>query len=163
MSITAQGVDARAYLGGWLQGLTGMYTADIQAIPDDQWNATHGGCTKSARDVTADAIGMLDWTTEALKGNVIGLQESYVTEQLKGVCGTKDGACAKLASASKAFAEALASASDDALNGMVTPPWQMDAPLFMIAQIAVSHLWYHDGQLNYIQCLLGDDQVHWMH
>ena len=38
----------------------------------------------------------------------------------------------------------------------------MDAPVYMIAQIMVSHIWYHDGQLNYIQSLLGDEKVHWM-
>ncbi len=162
MSITTQGVDARAALGGWLQGLTDMYTKDIQAIPDDQWSATHGGCSKSACVLTADAIGMLDWTAEALKGNVVEVEETYVTDQLMGVCATKGGACAKLAAASGAFTAALGSASDEALNSIVTPPWKMDAPLFILAQIAVSHLWYHDGQLNYIQCLLGDDKVHWM-
>ena len=162
MSITAQGVDARASLNGWLGGLTGMYTADIRAIPDDQWNATHGGCSKSACDLTADAIAMLVWTTEALQGNVIEGEDSYLTEQIKSECSTRDGACAKLAAASGAFSAALASASDDALNSLVTPPWKMDAPLFTLAQIAVSHLWYHDGQLNYIQCLLGDDKIHWM-
>jgi hypothetical protein len=42
------------------------------------------------------------------------------------------------------------------------PAWQIPTPLFTLAHIAVSHLWYHDGQLNYIQALLGDEKVHWM-
>lgn len=163
MSTTAQGIDARGYLGHWLAGLSGMIQADIQAIPDDKWTATYGGCTKCARDLTADAIAMLDWTTEALKGHPVLTEESYVTEQIKGDVATKDAACAKIKQSSEAFVAALGAASDEALNAMVTPPWRMDAPLFMIAQIAVSHIWYHDGQLNYIQCLLGDDQIHWMH
>ena len=162
MSTTAQGIDARGALCGWLAGLTDMYTKDVKAIPEDKWHATHGGCTKSASELTADAIGMLDWTTEALKGNVVEVTESYVGGPLKEACATKEGTVAKLASSSAAFSVALAGASDEALNSMVTPPWKMDAPLYILANIAVSHLWYHDGQLNYIQSLLGDDQVHWM-
>lgn len=159
---TTQGIDAKAYLIGWLNALTGMYSADIAAIPDDQWTTTHGGCTRSASDLTADAIALLVWTTQALNGSATSDAESYMTEQIKGECATKAGATAKLGAASQAMGAALAAASDEALGKVVTPPWQMDAPLFMICHIAVSHLWYHDGQLNYIQCLLGDDKVHWM-
>ena len=61
-----------------------------------------------------------------------------------------------------AFGEALTGASDEALNTVITPPWKMPAPLFSLANVAVSHIWYHDGQLNYIQMLLGDGAVHWM-
>lgn len=163
MSITAQGVDARAYLSGWLEGLTDMYTKDIKAIPDDKWDATFGGCSKSANVATCDTLAMLDWTTEALKGNMVEIdEESYVTDAVKAACATKEGACAYLASSTAAFAGALNAASDEALNTVVTPPWKMPAPLFILANIAVSHVWYHDGQLNYIQTLLGDEKVHWM-
>ena len=162
MSTETQGIDAKGYLSGWLMALADMTKKDIRAIPDDQWNATHGGCSKSASSAIADTIGMLDWTTEALKGNVAEVEGSYISEQLKSDCSTKDGASAKLDATAQAFAAALGSATDESLNAIVTPPWKMDAPLFMLAQIAVSHVWYHDGQLNYIQSLLGDGEVHWM-
>lgn len=147
-------------MSGWLQGLESMYAADIRAIPEEKWSATFGGCTRSAAEVTSDALSLLEWTTEAIKGNIIETYE--FTDEMKQACSTKDGATARLQSATKAFSAALAEASDERLNTTVTPPWQMDAPVFMLAQIAVSHLWYHDGQLNYIQALLGDDKVHWM-
>ncbi|HRK20693.1 MAG TPA: hypothetical protein PLX06_02735 [Fimbriimonadaceae bacterium] len=162
MSITSSGIDARAYLSGWLNGLQGMYSADIRAIPDDKWDATFGGCTRSACEVTADAISLLDWTTKALQGNPPADYGPGNMDAMKAQCATKDAATAKLASSIADFNAALNAASDDTLNAVVTPPWQMDAPMFMLCQIAVSHIWYHDGQLNYIQCLLGDEKVHWM-
>jgi hypothetical protein len=162
MSTTTQGVDARTYLKGLLAALTDMTTKDIKAIPDDKWNCGNGGCSKSACDATVDAIGILAWTAEAMRGNsTIGDEES-LAQQLKSECSTREGAIAKLGSASGAFMAALSDASDETLNSMVTPPWRMDMPLFAVAQIAVSHVWYHDGQLNYIQMLLGDEKVHWM-
>lgn len=157
MSTTMTGIDARGFLIGWANALLNMTSADIRAIPDDKWSATYGGCTKSAKDAVQETVGLLFWTAEALKGNV-GNDYSGGTAD----CSTKDAALAALAASIEAFGAALGSASDEALLAEVTPPWQMPAPLFMIAQIAVSHIWYHDGQLNYIQMLLGDDKIHWM-
>src|SRR3954466_11965327 len=59
MSTTIQSIDARGYLIGWLKGLTGMYSADINAIPDDKWTATFGGCTRPANELTAEGISLL--------------------------------------------------------------------------------------------------------
>jgi hypothetical protein len=157
-----QGIDARGYLIGWANGVTSMFAADINAIPDDKWTATFGGCTRPANMLAADTISLLIWCTEALKGNVISTYEEEGMTKLGNEVATKPVAIAKLNEATQAFVAALGEASDETLNSVVTPPWQMPAPLFILAQIAVSHIWYHDGQLNYIQCLLGDDKIHWM-
>lgn len=162
MSTTATTIDARAYLGAWLNALTGMTSADIKAMPTEKWGTSFGGCTRSAQDVVAETANLLNWTAEAMRGNVVATMEDAYPAATKEACATQQGAVATLAAASKNFAEALASASDETLQAEVTPPWQMPAPLFMIAQIAVSHVWYHDGQLNFMQCLLGDEKVHWM-
>lgn len=159
---TTEGIDARGYLIGWLKGVTSMYAADVNAIPDDKWTATFGGCTRPANELTADAISLLLWVTEACNGNVTNDSEGELMKALTTECSTKAVAIAKLTEASDAMAAALATASDETLNSVVMPPWQMESPLFIIAQVAVSHIWYHDGQLNYIHCLLGDGKVHWM-
>jgi hypothetical protein len=164
MSVTTtQGIDAKGYLASWLGALVDMTSKDIRAIPADKWKATFGGCTRAADEVMADTIWMLEWCTGALKG-----QAETTPDEVGSISALKDelvdseAAVARLTAAANAFSEALRAASDDALNEVVTPPWQMPAPLFMLANIAVSHVWYHDGQLNYIQALLGDDKIHWM-
>lgn len=157
-----QTIDAKAYLSGWLNGLQGMYLADINAIPEDKWHATYGGCTRSASDITADAISLFGWTSQAMKGNVLQAGEGEMMETLKAECASKEGAAACMKSHVSDFVAALAGCSEEALNSPVKAPWGLEAPLFALAQIAVSHLWYHDGQLNYIQCLLGDEKIHWM-
>lgn len=162
MSTTLEGIDIRGCLTGWLNGLVGMTSGDINAIPDDKWTATFGGCTRPTNMLIADTISLLQWTTEALKGNVIATYEEDGMAKLGAELSTKGVAIAKLAEAAGAFNEALAAASDETLNTTIMAPWQMPTPLYMLAQIAVSHVWYHDGQLNYIQCLLGDEKIHWM-
>lgn len=162
MRTTNTGVDARAYLKGWAMALADMTGKDIRAIPEDKWQATFGGCTKSACDATADALSLLLWANEALKGNVIQTDEPEARQRVAAMCGTREAAASALTGACAAFGDALSGASDEALNAIVMPPWKMAAPLFMLANIAVSHIWYHDGQLNYIQSQLGDDKIHWM-
>ena len=60
-----------------------------------------------------------------------------------------------------AFVEALSQADDATLNKVVMAPWGLEAPLLSLAHVISSHIWYHDGQLNFIQCLLGDGKYHW--
>ena len=62
----------------------------------------------------------------------------------------------------KAVCEAIDSLSDEALEGDLTMPW---GGIFAAAQailLPASHMNYHDGQVNYIQLLLGDTKFHWM-
>lgn len=160
MSTATQGIDAKGYLIGWLGALTGMMIADIGAIPDDRWCGTHGGCSRPGPALIADTVSMLDWVTAALKGEQI--QPFGDMESITAKFSDKGAAIASLTDCTTAFSAAFTSASDETLNTAIPAPWGATVPLFMLGQIAVNHIWYHDGQLNYVQCLLGDDQIHWM-
>lgn len=161
MSTTMTGIDAKGYLIGWSGALAGMTSADINAVPDDKWTATHGGCTRSAAAIVGDAVALLRWTTTALTTGATPVGD-YGMDQTIEDCRTKASAITALTTATEAFQKALSGASDEVLNTNVMTPWQMETPLFMVAQIAVSHVWYHDGQLNFIHSILGDDKIHWM-
>lgn len=160
MSTTIEGVDARGYLAGWLQAVTGMTIADINAIPDEKWTQSFGGCVRSANHLLADTVTNCMWTTAILKGensscynDMEALGETFV-DKAAGVDAFK--------TASDDLANAIRSASDEILNSVVNAPWGMPTPVMTLAHISVSHVWYHDGQFNYIQSLLGDEKVHWM-
>jgi len=160
MSTTVQGVDARAYLAGWLSAVTGMTIADINAIPEEKWTESLGGCARSANGLLADTVTNLLWTTDVVQG-----KESDAYNHMAAMAEEftdKSVAVAKFAAASAALGEAIQNASDEVLNSMATAPWGMPTPVFTLATISVNHIWYHDGQFNYVHCLLGDEKVHWM-
>ena len=161
MANVTERIDVRTGLTNWLEVMTGMTCADIQAIPDDKWTATFGGCTRPANLLLADTVTNLRWTTAVLKGETSTAYEEGMGNLAAQLTSKADGIAA-LNEASSAFREALNGASDEILNSSVMAPWQMPTPVIMLAHIAVSHVWYHDGQFNYIQCLLGDDKIHWM-
>ncbi len=155
-----EGMDVRSCLAAWLEVVTGMTVADIAAIPDDKWNEPFGGCTRPGAALLADTVTNLNWTTAALKG-----QESDAYSHMASLASDFGNKCAGIdafKAASAEMATALRECSDETLSSSILALWQMPTPVWMLAHIAVSHIWYHDGQFNYIQSLLGDDKVHWM-
>lgn len=158
MSTVTAPIDAVANLNGWLQTLTHFLTSDIKAIPQDKLDWSPGGCARSASSITSEVVGLCNWMAATLKGETAS--EDYMAPSEGG----KDNAAlvADVMAATTALSNALTSADAETLNKTVTPPWKMDCPMYMCAQIVVNHIWYHDGQLNTIQCLLGDEKVHWM-
>jgi hypothetical protein len=161
LSTTATHIDAKSTLNGWLQGVTGMFIADIRAIPDDKWTAAFGGCTRPTYELAADAIGLLFWVTEAIKAQGTPNVEEGMSEKLTAACNTKDGCISMLQKGTQGLSEAFMAASEETLMKTAMAPWQMESTLYSFTQIAASHIWYHDGQLNYIQCMLGDGAYHW--
>jgi uncharacterized damage-inducible protein DinB len=58
--------------------------------------------------------------------------------------------------------KAIDSLSDEALEGAITMPWGGIFPASHAILLPASHMNYHDGQVNYIQLLLGDTRFHWL-
>lgn len=160
METITTGIDARAYLTGWLTMVTHMTVKDIHAVPDDKWNVVHGGCARPANELIADVVTNLRYTTAAVKGEPSDAYNHMgeVAEQMKD----KSVAATLLVEAADMLAKAVTEATDEKLNSIEMAPWQMPTPVFTLVHISVSHIWYHDGQLNYIHGLCGDSNVHWM-
>jgi uncharacterized damage-inducible protein DinB len=57
---------------------------------------------------------------------------------------------------------ALDSVSSERLAEVVMSPFGMEMPVVGIVNVFVNHVWYHDGQLNMLQAMGGDEKVHWM-
>ena len=62
----------------------------------------------------------------------------------------------------EAVCEAIDSLSDEALEGDLTMPWGGIFAASEAILLPASHMNYHDGQINYIQLLLGDTKFHWI-
>lgn len=162
MSQVATSVDHKAFLSGWVQNLAGMYCADIKAIPNEKLGTSPGGCARTPQQFSAEVVGLCKWTAAKLRGEEPVQRTEDEMQAFGTTMNSQDAICGAINAASTEFSEALMACPDDRLNSTVTPPWQMDAPLYMIALITANHIWYHDGQLNYLQALNGDEAIHWM-
>lgn len=158
MSNVADKIDINAHMVGWLGALTSFYVKDLKALPEDKLTATFGGCSKSPLDITGQVIGLFEFATLALQGKTsTGGEDADVSSY-----DTMDKLVAAMQTASGNLAAAIQNASDEIWTQEVMPPWQMKDTVFGIVNTAINHVWYHDGQINTYQCLLGDDKVHWM-
>ena len=88
----------------------------------------------------------------------------YRTEEERAeaidACDTLERAEALLNRGVTALCDALVGYPEVRLSEQMTMPWgeRVAAPLGLL--LGSSHMQYHEGQLNYIQTLLGDDEQH---
>jgi hypothetical protein len=159
MSNVADKLDSTASQVQWLNALANFYVKDLRALPEDRLTVSPGGCARSPQAITGEVIGLCKYATILLKG-----QEPSMGENDDSVAAltTHDQLCEAVQSAVAGFSDAIVNASDDVWGKEVTPPWQINDSVRNIVNIAINHIWYHDGQINTYQCLLGDDKIHWM-
>jgi hypothetical protein len=158
MSNVAEALDFRSGLAGWLDTLANFFCKDIRALPDEALAKSPGGVAKAPATIAAEVVSMCDWCAGALRG-----EAAAMTEDETGLphYTSKEQICDAVAASAANLGSAIRGATDEILASVVTPPWQMPAPMAVHAQVAVNHIWYHDGQLNYLQALQGDSAVHW--
>jgi hypothetical protein len=158
MSNVAEKLDMKSPMIQWLNALGSFYMKDIRALPNDQILVSPGGCARSAQAITGEVIGLCRFATKTLRSEPT--EDSYNVD-LNGL-DTGDQLAVAVEKAIQEFGDAIANAPDEIWTQEVMPPWQMKDTVWGITNIAINHIWYHDGQINTYQCLLGDEKVHWM-
>lgn len=151
-----------AGLSQWLDMLCNFYANDLEALSDEALFASPGGKARSPRDFTGEVIGMNRWTTAVVAGNDNPpFSEDAIMTIATGLT-TKAQMISEFRASCAEFKAALLAAPAERFNVIVKAPFGMEMPISVLANIFVNHIWYHDGQLNQVQCLCGDEQMHWM-
>ncbi|MHB0911959.1 MAG: DinB family protein [Armatimonadota bacterium] len=104
-------------------------------------NAILSECAKANFQIAAAIRG--GSPKEAGEGADFTALKDYVIDSAQKVCETID------------------SLSDSDLEADVQMPWGAIMPMSVAIFLPSSHMSYHDGQINYIQLLLGDTRFHW--
>lgn len=162
MSETLERIDIKAGMVQWLEALSHFFSKDILALPDDKLAVSPGGVCRTPRNIVGEVIGLCKYTTKILSNEE---PESYADdhgEKFVANMSTAEELANAFQAASADLSAAIMNAPDDIWMKEVMPPWQMKDSVFGITNVTINHIWYHDGQLNTYQCLLGDDKVHWM-
>ncbi|MBX3114121.1 MAG: DinB family protein [Fimbriimonadaceae bacterium] len=134
---------------------------DISHLPAGKEGEGCGGCTRSGLAIMAECAVFTDMTTKILKGESVAFQPGMFDEMTAKVT-SKEIASEELNKSFDAFKAQIESMSEADLAEQTTAPWGEPMPKAKLAAFTAAHTFYHDGQLNYIQAIHGDDQVHWM-
>jgi hypothetical protein len=153
-------VDYRELSVNGLESAISLFLKDLNALPESSFSHNFGGKTRTVADIVYevnlvnDHIGMVmrnetpfDWPS----GGWIKAPDSL---QVKvEVIASFEESSQRILEIVKSFSEEQLEATVQDENGTHARHER--------CQFMALHLWYHSGQLNYIQTLLGDDEWHW--
>lgn len=162
MSDTPNVVDFRAELSGWATQLTHMFCIDLKHMPEGCFNESHGGKARTVADIVAEVSGLNMMVVGILNGATPAMPSDEERAAYTASLNNAEACINAIRSSGEAIAQAIKDTSEATFAEMTTAPWGMSLTKYQFANIVVNNMWYHDGQLNYLQSLHGDDQVHWM-
>lgn len=154
--------DFKAFVSQKLQSNLEMYLQDFEAMSDDQLAKSPGGVARTPYDFTYEIASVNNRVAMRLRGEEPPKMDSqgWMTapddfkDRAKAVAALKDSV-----NTLKTSWENLP--ADKVHMDLQIPNWDGATPLSMTLMMA-SHMGYHCGQLNYIQTLNGDAEMHWM-
>lgn len=161
MSETSTMINAPVELAGWVRNLADMYCKDLRALTPEGYSVSAGGVARTAQNFTAEVAGFNFMITSIINGEAPSMPNDEEREAFVASLDTIEKGCEAITNSANAFASALES-SDRNFAEMITVPWGAQMSLYAFANIAANHIMYHDAQLNFIQSLHGDAEMHWM-
>jgi hypothetical protein len=154
-------VDPIAHLADWTRRLSGMFASDLKALDEKTYNICPGGRARTVADITAEVVGYNKMVAAILRGE----QPQQPTDEQRAAfvasMTTTDVCVNAILSSGSELADAIAGSTMEGLSEKITMPWGEEMTKYAMAQLVSNHILYHDAQLNYIQSLNGDDQMHW--
>lgn len=153
-------MDIKAIALGGLKGACGVFLTDLEALPEEAFGERFGGSARTVADIVYevnlvnDHVGMtirgeepFDWP----EGGWISAPEGFAGREVV-VSAFKES--------SERILETVDGFSEEDLLGKVTTE-HGETDRFERCRFMTLHLWYHSGQLNFIQNLKGDSAWHW--
>jgi|CXWL01.1.fsa_nt_gi uncharacterized damage-inducible protein DinB len=161
MSETITRIDAKAELANWTRRIAGMYVADLKALDESAITASAGGAARTAQEFTAEVAGFNLMVAKKLRGEEVPERTDEDRAAFSAQFSSKEVCVSMLSSSAEELAGAIEFANEESMAEEVTLPWGETMSKWALANLCANHILYHDGQLNFIQSLNGDAEMHW--
>lgn len=153
--------ELKEFLAERVKQASTFYVNDLEALTHEQLDKSPGSKARSGYDFTHEVIVVNNRIAAQLRGEDPG---PWPFGDDWAVCPdidrNKETAIAQIKASSDAVLEALKSVPDEKFNEKFMNGERETSFSSMISLVGV-HMMYHGGQLNYIQALHGDEEVHW--
>jgi len=137
-----------------------IFRTDLEAIPEDAFGKKFGPSTRTIEDIVYEVNLVNDHTGMTMRGEKpFDWPEGdwiLAPADFKGkevVIAAFDKSCKRILETVESFTPEQMEETTQTEDGETTR--------FQGCQFLKLHAWYHSGQLNYIQTLLGDGALHW--
>jgi uncharacterized damage-inducible protein DinB len=161
MSNTATSFELKSFLTGIVQRSADRLSADLAHLSAEQLTASPMGAARNPLHFTAECIGFNRLVANAFVGKPSAMPSQEERDAFFASIDTLEKAQAGLKRSADTLGAAIDQADEAKLTAEGTAPWGEPMPLYMLVYMAADHMSYHDGQVNYIQTLYGDAEVHW--
>lgn len=146
-------------LGG-LKSAFRIVSRDLEALPEDAFDKAFGGKARTVADIVYEINLVNDHVGLTLRGEpLFDWPEDGPILAPEGV-RTKEATLHAFKESSGRILTTVENMTDADLEGTVTTE-HGETNRFERCRFMTLHTWYHSGQLNFIQTLLGDDGWHW--
>lgn len=136
------------------------YLNDLRAMDHALLDRSPGGVARSPYDFTYEIVFINKRIAKRLRGEDPGPYKFEGWMSAPAEFRNKEHCIAEVESSTEEVVAALSKVGDADLEREIALPTGSTSPL-QLANMAASHLNYHDAQLNYIQAINGDGEMHW--
>ena len=161
MSTTATATDLKSFLAEAIETSAATLIKDLAHIPEDKMDQSPMGCARSPLDFTVECAGFTGLILKAVKKEEASMPSAEEIKQFQAMFNTREKAVGLLKSNTDELVAAVRNMDDAELSREIPTYWGTSETLAKMLYIVASHNSYHDGQVNYIQCLYGDGAMHW--
>jgi len=137
-----------------------MFMQDLEAIPADAFTKSFGPKVRTVADIVYEVNMVNDHIGMVIRG-----EDAFDWPEGGWITAPEDFQSKEVAIESfKKSSEKIIATAESFSEEELTTPFKTDegeTTRFERCRFMALHLWYHSGQLNFIQTLLGDDAWHW--
>jgi hypothetical protein len=157
-----ESVDLKAHLEATTRNQYNRIVNDLKAIPADKQNVSPGGCSRAPLNIVAECGALNGFVAQYLStGEMPERPSPDVREPFLASFDTEEKALAFIAEKTEALFTAFRTLDASTLGETTTALFGRPMTGLAIAELPAVHMSYHDGQLNYVHSLCGDQTTHW--
>lgn len=139
---------------------TQLFLDDLEAMPEEMFGRSPGGVARCPFDIVFEVAYINRRLTTRLQGGDPGPFSPIPWTKAPAEFDTKDKAIAAVRESADGLLAEWDKLQESELMREIQTPGGMTNPL-ELGNLAATHVLYHDAQLNYIQTLAGDADMHW--
>lgn len=149
----------KAALNGFKSAVR-VFLKDLEALPEEAYTQRFGPVTRTVADIVYEVNLVNDDIHKVIKGEETPPwpDDGWIKAPME--FQAKSDVIAAFEKSTNAIVATIEGLSTEALEGTVMTE-HGESSRYQRCQFMGLHMWYHSGQLNFIQTLLGDDKWHW--
>jgi hypothetical protein len=152
-------IDLALTTSGALNAACRVFLNDLESLPDDAFDKCFGGKSRTVADIVHEVNLVNDHVGLTIRGEeLFDWPKGWITAPESQ--RTKATVIEAFKKSSEMTMSMVAGFTPEDLEKPITNE-HGESNVFHQCRQMTLHLWFHSGQLNFIQTLLGDDTWHW--